>query len=148
MLINYTHLNWMCQEKSASKMDGLKKHKQAIGDRIRLLRGTISQAEFANRIKTSLPALQRYEYGERIPKGDVLERISVVTGKSVAWILTGEHNFLVDGVAEESSLYHDEVTKKILDMLKGMTVEQKRDALRFIEGQKLLEDREKTIKKG
>jgi hypothetical protein len=54
----------------------------------------------------------------------------------------------LDRAAEQPALYQDDLTQKILIMLESMTMEQKRQALRFIEGQKLLAEREKKLKEG
>jgi transcriptional regulator with XRE-family HTH domain len=138
----------MCQEENASKMDGLDKHKKALGERIKLSRGDLSQASFALLLKISVPALQRYEYGERMPRGPVLEKISEVTGRTVEWFLSGSEG-IVDFVHETPVAYGlDNESKMIMDMLKEMNKEQKRQALRFIEGQKLLAEREKKLKEG
>ena len=93
---------------------------------------------------------QNYEQGKRIPPGPVLARIADLCGVSVDWILTGQEAGADRGhaVREEPAAYHDHETKMILDMLAGMTKEQKRQALRFIEGQKLLAAREKKLKEG
>jgi transcriptional regulator with XRE-family HTH domain len=153
-----------------------------IGNRLEILRGRVTQADTSKRLGIALLTYQRYESGERIPKGDVLQRIAEAYGETTDYILTGKrpvtlldvalHKILppeskaklneflaglrstvqeieAERSAEQYGLYgFDDVTLKILDMLKGMDVDQKRDALRFIEGQKLLADREKKLKEG
>lgn len=103
--------------------------------------------DFAKQIGVSFPGYQNYEYGERVPPGPVLTRIAELCGVSVDWILTGQEAG-ADRVAQPDEPYLDDLSKKIVDMLQGMNKEQKREALRFIEGQKLLADREKKLKEG
>ncbi len=120
-----------------------------IGHRIKVLRGAVSQKDFAAKLGISLQGYLRYEYGKRIPPGLVLSRIAAIAGVTVDWILTGHESAVgADRVAETAAPYGlDDETAKIMDMLKGMTREQKREALRFIEGQKLLAAREKKLRK-
>jgi len=114
-------------------MDGLRNHKKAVGDRIRGLRGDVSQTAFAERLSISLPTLQRYEYGERMPKGPVLERLSLVSGRSVNWILTGQER---DGysVAEMGAVYdQDETMKRLMTLLRAMRKEEREKVLEYVE---------------
>ena len=60
-----------------------------IGTRIKSVRGSISQKEFAKNIGVHVTTLQLYETGN-IPKGDVLQRIHSMFGVSIDWLLTGE----------------------------------------------------------
>lgn len=61
-----------------------------VGKRLKELRGSFSQAEFAQRIGVSLPAYQRYEYGERVPHPHVLSKVARLCDTTVDWILTGD----------------------------------------------------------
>ena len=54
-----------------------------IGQRIKLLRGNMSQAEFANKLGITKSSLAMYERGERIPRDEVKIRISKRCGVSI-----------------------------------------------------------------
>jgi len=119
-----------------------------IGHRIKGLRGDRPQTEFAKLLGISLQGYLRYEYGTRVPPGPVLSRLSEISGRSVDWILSGAESG-ADRVQETQADYGlDNESRMIMEMLKGMNKEQKRQALRFIEGQKLLAEREKKLKEG
>lgn len=60
-----------------------------ISERIKLVRGKISQESFGEKVGVSQSAVQLYEKGH-IPKGDVLKRISETFGVSVDWLLFGD----------------------------------------------------------
>lgn len=127
-------------------MDGLNQHKKGIGRRIKSLRGRFPQATFAALLKISVPSLQRYEYGERIPPGRVLDRLAKISGYRVEWILTGSKEALCGDEQDLPYIFDDE-SLKILEKMKGMNKVQKRETLRFIDGQKLLSECEKKPKK-
>ncbi len=61
----------------------------SISERIKTIRGSLTQKEFGVRIGTSQGAVQKYEGGLSIPKGDVLQRISLEFGTSIDWLLSG-----------------------------------------------------------
>jgi len=63
-----------------------------VGERIKQLRGDISQKEFAKKIGLSLMGYQRYEYGERVPHPHTLTKIAKFGDTTVDWILTGDLN--------------------------------------------------------
>jgi transcriptional regulator with XRE-family HTH domain len=60
-----------------------------VPERLRTLRGALSQAAFAKRLGMKAPQWNRYEKGQRLPDPKVLERVEALTGKSIYWILTG-----------------------------------------------------------
>lgn len=62
----------------------------SLKDRIKYLRGSLSQPEFATKIGTSLGGLQKYETGKSVPNGSVLQKIHRETGIDLNWLLTGE----------------------------------------------------------
>jgi transcriptional regulator with XRE-family HTH domain len=109
-----------------------------IADRLRILRREKSQKDFAEELGISYRTYQYYEGGERSPKWAVLEKIAQKCGVTVDWILTGA-GAGADRVAESGALYgHDDATDKILDMLKDMDMEARRDVLKYAEKEKLL----------
>lgn len=58
-------------------------------DRIKLVRGNLTQKEFASRIGIHEGTVQLYE-GGNIPKGDILKRIHTVFHVDINWLLAGE----------------------------------------------------------
>jgi len=62
-----------------------------ISERIKLIRGSLSQSDFGAQIGVSQSAVQNYESGQ-IPKGDVLQRIHQNFKVNINWLLTDEGN--------------------------------------------------------
>lgn len=62
----------------------------SVGKRLRKLRGNLSQREYAKKIGLPHKTYQRYEYGEAIPKVQVLEKISKIESVTIDWLLTGK----------------------------------------------------------
>lgn len=63
---------------------------ETTGERIRQLRGDLSQAEFASKIGVHKEMVGKYERGQNVPGGDVLTRMHDVFGVSLDWLLTGQ----------------------------------------------------------
>ena len=111
-----------------------------IGERLRQLRSAQSQSDFA--AKTGIPfrTYQRYEAGLTAPKDGALMRIASIYGVSVQWILTGKE-YLISAaqVAEVPEIYRlDTIEVKIIKLLEGMSEEEKRAVLKYIQTQKHL----------
>lgn len=62
---------------------------ETTGERIRQVRGHLSQIDFAARLGADKNTIGRYERGERTPDGDFLVRIQLEFGVSIDWLLTG-----------------------------------------------------------
>ncbi len=62
----------------------------AVGQRLKELRGTLSQKEMAIRFNMHVRAYQNYESGSRMAPMPVLTEIANAYRKSVDWILTGK----------------------------------------------------------
>jgi len=62
----------------------------SLGERIKKVRGNLSQAEFIRRLKIHRNTLPRYESGERSPDADFLNRLCREFNINPTWILTGE----------------------------------------------------------
>jgi transcriptional regulator with XRE-family HTH domain len=73
-------------------MDVENKKYSQVGERLKELRGNLSQEEFAKKIGVSFRTYQRYEVGERIPHPHVLSKIAEKFDTTVDWILTGDLN--------------------------------------------------------
>ncbi len=63
---------------------------EAIGTRIRQLRGSVRQDDFSPQLGISQGQLSRIERGLLAPSAEVLVRLGEKTGRSVDWILRGE----------------------------------------------------------
>lgn len=61
----------------------------AIGERLRVLRGGLTQAAFADRLGLERKSVGRYEAGERAPDALALLRLMAEFGADPAWVLTG-----------------------------------------------------------
>jgi transcriptional regulator with XRE-family HTH domain len=75
---------------------------EAMGKRIRRLRGNQTLEEFAKLIGVTAPAIQRYESG-RMPRSDILVRIAKIGRQPVEWLLHGE-DVESTGIVSESSI--------------------------------------------
>jgi DNA-binding XRE family transcriptional regulator len=64
---------------------------QALGSRLRQLRGQTTQEEFATFLGISQAQLSKYELGQSAPPLGVLVRLAEKFGKSTDWILTGKN---------------------------------------------------------
>lgn len=63
---------------------------QAVGGRIRELRGTDTQADFSKRVDVSQSFLSQAERGVKEVGPEILLTIAHEFGKSLEWLLTGE----------------------------------------------------------
>ena len=63
---------------------------EGIGQRIRQLRGQVTQEEFASVLDISQAQLSKYELGQTAPPLGVFAKLSQRFGRSVDWILTGK----------------------------------------------------------
>ena len=62
---------------------------QALGRRIRQLRGQATQEEFSRALAISQAQLSKYELGQSAPPLGVLVKLAEQSGRSTDWILTG-----------------------------------------------------------
>ena len=81
--------------------------KQEIYERIRKIRGTKTQGEFAASLGISQRAVCNYESQGRTPRGNILRRICEHYGISEAWLRTGEGPMRAqEGVTPEGGAGH------------------------------------------
>lgn len=66
------------------------KLKAQIGERVRSLRGKMTQGEFGKLFKKSQDAICAYEKGIVFPPIDTIVKMAETFGVSVEWIITGE----------------------------------------------------------
>ena len=61
-----------------------------VGQRLRLMRGKLSQKDFSRRVEVPLRSYQRYEKGEIAPPFEIIEKIiQKLGGISMPWVITG-----------------------------------------------------------
>jgi len=70
---------------------------ETIGDRIRSIRGSMTQEEFANILKIRQAMISRYEADKEVPSSKVLLRIAKYHDSSMEWLLTGKSLFSESG---------------------------------------------------
>lgn len=63
-----------------------------FSDKLKKLRGALTQSEFARRIGLAQNSYHRYESGERIPDIDVLSKLASRLDVSTDWLLGLEDN--------------------------------------------------------
>jgi len=81
----------------------VKKEKQqpkTLGQRVRFLRGDLTQSEFADILRIKQAMISRYEADKETPSPKVLLRIATFSGKSIEWLLTGQDTLSVSEVEE------------------------------------------------
>jgi transcriptional regulator with XRE-family HTH domain len=67
-----------------------KKKPKTLGERIRSLRGKLTQVEFADLLRIKQPMISRYEADRETPSPRILLRIARHSGASIEWLLTGK----------------------------------------------------------
>lgn len=67
---------------------------KGIGDRLKKIRGDLSQVKFAKSLDIKQQQYNRYEKGHNKPPLEILEKISTSRNLSIDWILTGDIRFL------------------------------------------------------
>jgi len=94
---------------------------ESVGDRIKRLRGKLTQKEFADSLGVTSQAVINYECHGRIPSRSILNKISNVYSVSVDWILYGQSAAvgLPEKMADKSAVFdfnknqHTEIIRKI-----------------------------------
>lgn len=62
---------------------------RAVANRIREIRGEMTQTEFALRLAVHRKTVERWEAADRLPDGASLLELTRVFGVDVTWLLTG-----------------------------------------------------------
>jgi transcriptional regulator with XRE-family HTH domain len=68
-----------------------------IGERIKLIRGEVSQKEFANSLGVAQNTLGNYERGERRPSVEFLAALVAFSDVNYHWLITGEGQMYREG---------------------------------------------------
>jgi len=108
----------------------IKKLQDVIGiiERAKLVLGIKTDTELANILKINQSTVASWRRRGNI---DLVAIINLCNNVSTDWLIYGK------GSPEDAA---DPITKKILTMLEGMDEEQKRDVLRYVKKEKLLEE--------
>ena len=71
-------------------------------ERLKIIRGKLTQAEFATALDIHKNTLGRYERGENLPDSELCAKICSIFGVSPAWLLLGEGDMKVSEQAKKS----------------------------------------------
>lgn len=92
-------------------------------ERIKLIRGKLSQLEFAARIGVHYTTVQAYENG-KIPKGEILKKICYEFGVNGEWLLNGKGStYTLDVQSLKIGVTPDKATEKLIDRPLGVSGE-------------------------
>lgn len=76
---------------------------EAVGKRIKQLRGKMQQAEFAEIFGIAQQDISRIELAKVKPSPDLLLKISVHYGKTIDWLVTGEYESPADTISPRNT---------------------------------------------
>lgn len=114
---------------TVSRIPGCGYPYKAIGNRLKFLRGNATRKEFASVIGISERAYQRYELGERVPNFLTLNRIAVVCGVDLNWILLGGRETSFDDVKnilkEAKETFSDWTLENLINELRMFRVKKR-----------------------
>lgn len=127
-----------------------------IANRIRELRGEKSQSDFAAEVGIPLRTYQNYESGERMPKGQALQKIAQACNVPVEYILTGDETGLRQQLSKDLDQLHadvqaeiermprllggiDPVLERIFSHWAAISEDDKKDVLQFVFYKKKIE---------
>jgi transcriptional regulator with XRE-family HTH domain len=112
-----------------------------LGERLKTIRKTqsLTQQAFARRLNTSPSYISDVEAGKTAPGSKFLTTLLRNFNINLHWLLTGEGE-MEKGVEKDDKGEYSVVTQKIFQMLEGMTEDDQRDILRYIEKEKLFKE--------
>lgn len=87
----------------------------SVGERIKEIRGALTQREFADSLGITAQAVINYERHGRIPSRAILNKISTIYTVTVDWLLTGEDSMHQKGGEQAVSESKMGDTSPILD---------------------------------
>jgi transcriptional regulator with XRE-family HTH domain len=102
-----------------------------IGERIKYIRGNLTQKEFADILNTKQNYISRYEKGERIPSLSLLIKIAELGNVSLDWLIRGSKS-KVHKVKEPFSPYGND--KGIIKLLRKIKDRDKKIILMILKG--------------
>jgi transcriptional regulator with XRE-family HTH domain len=90
---------------------------EGIGQRLREVRGAMSQAEFAERLGVAPPSISNYETGKRLPDAEFISKLVECFNIDPMWILLGKikgSSELRDDEAEVLGAYRKSQYKHVI----------------------------------
>ena len=113
----------------------MKKFSSEVGERLKKIRGDLTQQEFADILKVKQNYISRYETG-RIPNPKLLLKFAEYGGVTVDWILAGDSETdKIDTVKETNPPYgKDEIDREIYGLLKKLKPKDKKTILMMLQG--------------
>lgn len=109
-------------------------------ERMRLLRkilGNPTQIELAASVDEPVQSIRDIEGQRKRIQIDLAKKLEAKYGVSFQWLLSGEGEMFHPPSLHASGKW-DDVTEKILLLLKDMDLEKRRDVLKYLEKEKLL----------
>ena len=103
----------------------------SVGERIKKIRGALTQKEFADSLGITAQAIINYERHGRIPSRSILNKISTIYTVAVDWLLTGEGSMYQKGGEQGVSEFKMGDTSPILRLMEQNAVFQ-RDLLEAV----------------
>lgn len=73
---------------------------ESVGERLRMVRGGMSQDDFAVKLAVHKETIGKYERDKVIPGGDVLSRLHETFGVNINWLLTGKGDKGIDAIVK------------------------------------------------
>ncbi|MBI3599757.1 MAG: helix-turn-helix transcriptional regulator [Nitrospinae bacterium] len=112
----------------------MKKFSTEVGERLKEIRGDLTQQEFADIFKVKQNYISRYETG-RIPNPKLLLKIAEYGGVTVDWILTGNSEKKTQDMVKESTPPYgkDETDNEIYELLKKLKPKDKKTILMMLQ---------------
>ncbi len=89
------------------------KEPNTLGERIRYLRGDMTQSEFADILRIKQAMISRYEANKETPSPKVLLRIAQFSNRTIEWLLTGSDTLSPRGGEEEIQRLGAKTTKQM-----------------------------------
>ena len=111
---------------------------KTLGDRLKAIRQAknLTLQELAAIIGSSHGYLSQVERNQKKPGSEILLSLKQHLNVNINWLLTGEGEMFIKNNEDIGPV--DDITKKILLLLRDMDKEKKREVLKHIEKEKLL----------
>ena len=78
---------------------------KTLGQRIRKIRGELTQVELAEALGIRQAMISRYEADKEVPSPKVILEMAIYSGKSMEWLLTGKELSELRGRKKTSKRY-------------------------------------------
>jgi len=91
----------------------IKKSPKTLGERIRFLRGDLTQTRFAEILNIKQAMISRYEADKETPSPKILLRLSEYSSKPMEWLLTGHDSVSASAGETKIKELGEKATKKM-----------------------------------